>query len=833
MKIKIIRKFLAFSIAISTVAAMPGLAGAMPKKSNVSENKVNENEKEKEKEKEKECMETLEKVLNEYDNIVFSEVTHFSGDKDFVDSVEFLSSHHKDIFKNFSQEKMTKILCFLHMISKFDNYFHYQIVKIIQNLSDINFSKEGIIEILDILKVCRDYFDGYGIEDIFLNLRDSYFGPEKEIFSKAADVFLSLVEDPSNIRAVFDLINSLMCANFPFLDYCTPSQISKIIDLFDIFIKKCETIQTCDLQFALELARHPKLKTCSSKSILKFKDIIINLTNDKKFLNSKHINPAAFIAEFVKTGILTNLDKQQTMTIFDELLKFSEGNIEIPINMFGRKLNNNERFNNNSEIFEKPGAYGVYAVYSKSILPCAKGNIVSDVASYFGSHIYINNLKTDSDNARRTATIIKNLIWCPAFDRSELAVIDILSECVKTNKAKDAVLAAIAHMVHNPSFSVDMKTQMTKIIQILNICSKDDDRQLAVSSIIGELAEFDFFKESSEDELLKIIDSLTMCAKNCEANKNVKFSLEKMLLDSNSSPSVALQMLDLLFKCVTEDSDKESIVSIMEYLAFSEKLNNCKPNTMSTLVLVHILNECCDDNKTQAVSKIIEKLANSHIIEYSNDSITLINDILEKCSSNKFAKKNVVNSVEKLLNNSHINSSSHKNNTSNAFLPGNGAEIYRILKILNNCWIDCYGDVALKVVSSANLIKKAYNNVQNSDDSWIVKNLIKLLNNCAHNNIAKKDCVKFINKLIIDGCFSDNYLSITLGLLQKCVEYAPAKEDVLAAVQSLVDFGYINPNNISSHKDQICSLILNCSECGNKEILGMIHKKLFTNDGIC
>ncbi len=824
MKIKIIRKFLAVAIAVSTVAAMPELAGAMPKKSNVSENQSNKKEK---------CVATLERMLNEYDDTIFLEAIHFSGNADFVNSVEFLSCNHKDIFKNFSQEKMTKILCFLHELAECNSYFHCQIMGIIQNLSDIRFSREGIIEILDILHVCRDWFDEYKIEDIFQGSRGSYIGSEKEIFSKAADVFLYLAEGSSNISAVFNLINSLMCKNLPFLDYCTPSQISKIIDKFDIFIKQSETIQTFDLKFALELARRPKLKTCSSKSILEFKDIVINLINDKKFLTSKHIDPAVCIAEFVKTGILTNLEKQQTMKIVDELLKYSEDHIKIPINLFERKFNNNERFNNNSQICEKPGAYDVYAVYSKSVSPRAKGDIVSEVASYFGSHIYINNLKTDSNNARRTATIIKNLICCPTFDRSELEVIDILSECAKTNEAKDAVLAAIAHMVHNPSWSIDIKTQMTKIIQILNICLKDNDRKLAVSSIIGELAQLDFFKESSKDELLKITDILTMCAKNYTANKNVKFSLEKMLSDSSSSPSVAWQMLDLLFKCVTEDSDKENIIAIIEYLAFSEKLNNCKPNTMSTLVLVHILNECCDANKTQAVSKIIEKLANSHIIEYSNDCITLINDILEKCSSNKFARKNVANSVEQLLNNRYINSFSNKNSALKAFLPGNYSEIYRIFNILNNCLIDCYGDVALKVVSSANLIKKAYNNIQNSDDSLVIEDIIDLLYDCAYNNIAKKDCVKFINQLIIDECFSDNYLSSTLDLLQKCSEYAPAKKDVLVAVQGLVDCGYVNPNNISSHKDKIFSLIFNCSECDNKEIFDVIHKKLFPNGCIC
>ena len=817
MKIKIIRKFLAFVIAISTIAAMPGLAGAMPKKSNVSENKVNDDKKEA-------CIATLETVLNEYDDTT---KICSSGNADFVNSVEFLSSYHKDIFENFSQEKMTKILCFLHELVKFDNYFQFQTIGIIQKLSDIRFSKEGIIKILDILHDCRNFFNDYRIEDIFKVSRNSYIGFEKEIFSKAADVFLYLAEDASHIDSVFNLINSLMEYNFQFLDYCTPSQISKIIDKFDIFIKKRETIKTCDLKFAQELAGHFKLKTCSSKSILKFKDIVINLINDKKFLNSKHIDPAVFIAEFVKAGILTNLEKQQTMKIVDELLKYSEDHVKIPINLFERKFNNSERFNNNSHICEKPGAYGVCAVYSKSVSPSDKEDIVSQAFSYFGSHIYVNNLKTDINNARRTATIIKNLICCPTFDRSELAVIDILSECAKTNEAKDAVLAAIAHMIHSPSCSIDIKTQMTKIIQILNMCSKDNDRQLAVSSIVGELVQLDFFKESSKDELLKIFDILTMCAKNHEANKNVKFSLEKMLSDLDLSPDVVWQMLDLLFKCVTEDSDKENIVAIIEYLTFSGKLNSFKPNTMPTLVLIHILDGCCDDKKTQAVSKIIENLANSHIIEYSNDCITLINNILEKCSSNKFARKNVANSVEQLLNNRYTNTSSNKNSASKAFLPGNGDEIYRILKILDNCLIDCYGDVAIKVVSSANLIKKAYNNIQNSDDSRMIGHLIMLLNNCAYNNIAKKDCVKFINKLIIDECFSDDYLFMILGLLQKCSEYVPAKKDVLVAVQGLVDCGYVNPNNICAYKDKIFSLILNCSECDNKEIFDMIHQKLF------
>lgn len=831
MKIKFIRKFLAFAIAISTVAATPGLAGAMPKKSSESENKTTKNENENEKEK---CMAMLEKGLNEYDNAIFPEAIHFQEDTDFMDSVEFLSSHHQDVFKNFSQEKMTKILCLLHGIAGFDGYFHNQIMRIIQNLSDVRFSKEGIIKILDILHACRNYFDNNKIDDIFRKSRNSYIGSEKEVFSKTADVLLYLAEDSSNIRNVFDLINSLIWDNFRFLDYCTSSQISKLIDKLDIFIKESEAIQPCDLKFALELARHPKLKTCSSEYILKFKNIIINLLNDKKFLNSKYISPAVYIMGFVKTGILTNLEKQQTMPIVDQLLKYSEDHIEIPINLFERKFNSNERFNNNSQICEKPGAYGVCAVYSKSVPPRPKDDIISEVASYFGSHIYINNLKTDSNNAKRTATIMKNLICSPAFDRSELAVIDILSECAKTNEAKDAVLAAIAHMAHNPSFSVDIKTQMTKIIQILNICSKDKDRQLAVSSIIAELLQLDFFKESSKDELLQITSILTMCAKNYEANKNVKFSLEKMLLDSNSSSDVVWQMLDLLFKCGTEESDKGNIVAIIEHLAFSGKLENCKPNTMSTLVLVHILSKCCDDNKTQAVSKIIEKLANSHIIEYSNDCITLINDMLEKCSSNKFARKNVANSIEQLLNNSYINCSSYKNDTSKSFLPDNFAEIYRIFIILNNCLDECYGDVALKVVSSVNLIKKAYNNIKNSDDKWAIENLIRLLNNCTRNNITKKDCIKFINKLMIDECFSDSYLPITLDLLQKCVEYSPfMKEEVLVAVQNLVDFGYINSNNVFLYKDKVFSLILNCSECGNKEIFDMIHKKLFPNESVC
>ena len=815
MKTKIIRKILAFAIAVSTVASMPGLVSAMPKKSTT---KQNEDEKQR-------CIETVERALIECDADVPGNV--YFKNSAFVDCVEFLSRRHRDVFKNFSQEEMTKILCFLHEFVKFDGYYKFKVMEIIQSLSDVRFSKEGIIKILDILHECRNDFNAFNINNIFQKSRDSYVGAENEIFKKTADVFLYLAEDPSKVSDVFYLIYAFMFHNVRFFDYCTTSQFEGIIDKFCLLIEKKETIYNDDLAIVKELANHPKLRTCSSKTIMKFKDVIINLINDKRFLNSKHIKPAVCIAELFKTGILSNLEKQQTEKIIDELLKYSQDHIKIPINIFERKSNNG-RFDNNSKYCEKPGAYNVSTVYSKSVSYGGE-DIVSEVFPYFGSNIYINNLKTDSHNAKKTATIIKNLVCCPAFDRSNLNLIGILGECVKTEEAREAVLAAIAHMAYRPDFSADIKMQMPKVVEILNMCSKDDDQQLAISSIIAELAQADLLKEILEDDVLKIINILSICAKSDDASKNVMFSLEKMLLSLNASPDVIEQMLDLLYRLSSKASDTRNIVSIVEYLTFSEAFKNLKPNAKPTLTLIRILKQCCGDNQTQAAAKIIEKLANSNCIEYGSEFTPLINDILAKCSNNEFAREHVANSIEKLLTNAHISTLSDKSKSSNVLSINNYLEISRTLKILNNCLTDCYGDVALKVLSSVNLIKTAYDNVQNTDEVWVIKSLIDLLSNCADNNIVKRDCVKFINGLVVNKCFSSYYLSSTVSLLEKCVEYAPAKEDVLVAVQNLVDKGYFNPNNAYLYRDKIFSLLFNCSEGDNKEIFDMIRKKLFPN----
>ena len=874
MKIKIIRKILAFAIVVSTVATMPGVASAIPKKSDPSagkESKTNAKKSDQGEEEEEEEINTNEIKLNkqsqaeineEEEEINTNEIklnkqlqdeineeeeeklksskmiaeldemlrnVSFDGwDKSkeplFLDYVNKLSGIYHKRFRGFFENRKADILGLLSRCDRKDNRVAEICCQLCDRARYLELNLNELDSIADIFLGYESQFDGRGDEyekfevahvQIWREVYQLFQKYEGYLFSdfysgQIALKFMQILHHLTKYigcNPYYDVLLEMdyLAQSSIFWELFSPQQISDTIDAMYKLLNSVNGEEVSVVNYVniiVGLAENCQSIGCVAEQVSKLRDIAVKLICDEKFSTSNIKNGCVkTILRLKETGILAGLSPQQNLKI---LYKLAENIDRLPYALI-------------VEFDEK---------CSMSIVDKPWESTSKDIISYFGRNIDYNEFKCDEEHAKKTVFIINELISASETARKNPLVFDVLNRCVNVNQCSVYmwVLVTLSEMSWDKSMFYIVKLKMPQILDILKKCALTDAGQLPVTSIVASFINNGFIKGASNDEKKKLVEILNECFIEGTAHSNVMYSLKKLLFYPGNSYDVSCSIIKLLLKFSKTEDEKSQVLEHIKHFLSSLDPNelrvNWQPGNLSEVL--NFLLEHYDNSKMSPALYITGILVHAGLIGCDKTDMELINKILIKYSQNKFWREFIVDFIGRLFQ-IHYNDGAFKSEGYSFIY--DYSEIEKIMSILDKCSNDCDGDIIIKVMNVVRFMKSFYKNVKNDYKYLIIKNLILFMNKFTNSNVLRSQNVNFISELLRDGCFSKDYVFVTLDLLNKCSRYASndLKNNILIIVGNLIRGEYINSENFELCQHTLEVVMLNCANCSKwKETFALI-----------
>ena len=186
---------------------------------------------------------------------------------------------------------------------------------------------------------------------------------------------------------------------------------------------------------------------------------------------------------------------------------------------------------------------------------------------------------------------------CDVDDKSEIELVNILTECLDNGEARKYIAQAIETLITlryfdyaNINPQTKLKTKQ-KIQNILKTCANSHDAKRVVASAIGKIADSNYIYDSTENDIDEMINLLSKCLNNNDALEKISICVYNLafilttiyasdIYDQNND--VCYENEDMYENNLLKIDDDDEIISEISYNYedYQSKIDNMEMNNL-------------------------------------------------------------------------------------------------------------------------------------------------------------------------------------------------------------------------------------------------------------
>ncbi len=376
--------------------------------------------------------------------------------------------------------------------------------------------------------------------------------------------------------------------------------------------------------------------------------------------------------------------------------------------------------------------------------------------------------------------------------------IDILLKNDVNDSVKNNFMVVIYTLAKNNFMKNYNKNQISNVLKILRLCNKNNMAKLYIGNIILLLIANEYFKNCSKNEILQVLNLLKMCSDLEIVQDNAIFIIYRLIDDGllkDSSNEEMSALMDMLSEVVKNAKIKIQFINIFDKLFATDCFKYEIGKTVDILEKIYKI----DENHKNIIN-IIEKLIDNKCLNNATESeIARINDILIRNLENDQLRLGSLKCIHKLLVNNYLNN-----------LPKDTTK--KIINALNYT----YGDCESKKLAANLLTFLAWRDCLSGWSEDEIFQIISILYKCSDAQDATENVLQAFVCLAMKKCFSGfsaDKIAEIVESLDKFSNNTAAKPFVAKTIEQLAIYGSFKKYS----KDEVSKIINIIGQCCSEE----------------